>query len=641
MDMTQQRLSTGKKVNSALDNPNSYFQSQSLTDRANDLSGLLDGMGQAIQVLTTANQGITSAESIIEQMKSVATSAAQSVSGTNASSTVTLSQTGVLGTLTAATAKLTTGDATHSLLSLMAGATTTSAGVQNGDQLTIQLNGSGTTGNTYTFTVGASNANNGTVADGGGSTLADLSSWVSGVTGGNVAVTVAAGKVTLTDANASASSDTTIGGQLATDLTLTPGALVNGTPLVGATALYAANVTTAPSLASSSTMVGDVTDGTDAGLLNVAGQGTGYANSSSTLTIGTTNIAVSSSETVGQLVSSINSQSSTTGVTANFDTSVSGQARLSLTNSTGTAVAISGSASGLFGTTSVAANTTTVNTNDLYAGMGTSVSTNPTLSNVATVAGEPRLATNDILYITQGTTTSSVTLTAGMTANDLINKVNAVSGLSASYNSSTGAFGITSTTGQNLSFSGTVADKIGLASSSSSSAAVSASYTTQFDTLRTQLDQLVADASYQGVNLLSGNGGTPLTVTFNEAATNANKLTVNAVDLTTTGLGITQATGNWTNTAAIQSTLTTLTNAETTMRTTASALGQNLTTVQTRQDFTNQMINTLQAGSDSLTNADMNAESANMLALQTRQQLGIQALSLSSQANQAVMRLFG
>jgi flagellin len=53
------------------------------------------------------------------------------------------------------------------------------------------------------------------------------------------------------------------------------------------------------------------------------------------------------------------------------------------------------------------------------------------------------------------------------------------------------------------------------------------------------------------------------------------------------------------------------------------------------------MVNTLQTGADGLTLADGNLEGANMLALQTRQQLSITALSLASQANQAVLRLFG
>ncbi len=68
--------------------------------------------------------------------------------------------------------------------------------------------------------------------------------------------------------------------------------------------------------------------------------------------------------------------------------------------------------------------------------------------------------------------------------------------------------------------------------------------------------------------------------------------------------------------------------------------GSNLTTVQTRQDFTKNMINTLQVGADALVLADTNEEGANLLALQTRQQLSTTALSLSAQADQAVLRLF-
>ncbi|MGA8936070.1 MAG: flagellin, partial [Pseudolabrys sp.] len=66
----------------------------------------------------------------------------------------------------------------------------------------------------------------------------------------------------------------------------------------------------------------------------------------------------------------------------------------------------------------------------------------------------------------------------------------------------------------------------------------------------------------------------------------------------------------------------------------------NLSTVQIRQEFTKEMVNTLQSGADSLTLADSNEEGANLLALQTRQQLSTTALSLASQADQNVLRLF-
>ena len=58
MDKTQERLSTGKKVNSAIDNASSYYQSRSLTNRASDLDALLDSMGQGIQTIQAANEGI-------------------------------------------------------------------------------------------------------------------------------------------------------------------------------------------------------------------------------------------------------------------------------------------------------------------------------------------------------------------------------------------------------------------------------------------------------------------------------------------------------------------------------------------------------------------------------------------------------
>ena len=83
-----------------------------------------------------------------------------------------------------------------------------------------------------------------------------------------------------------------------------------------------------------------------------------------------------------------------------------------------------------------------------------------------------------------------------------------------------------------------------------------------------------------------------------------------------------------------------LTTALTTLRSQAQSLGSSLSTVQIRQDFTKSMINTLKTGADSLTLADSNEEGANLLALQTRQQLSTTALSLASQASQAVLRLF-
>ena len=75
MDKTQERLSTGKKVNSAIDNASSYYQSRALTNRASDLDSLLDSMGQGIQTIQAANEGIEAITSFVEQAKSIANSA--------------------------------------------------------------------------------------------------------------------------------------------------------------------------------------------------------------------------------------------------------------------------------------------------------------------------------------------------------------------------------------------------------------------------------------------------------------------------------------------------------------------------------------------------------------------------------------
>ena len=72
VDRTQQRLSTGNKVNSAIDNPSSYYTARSLSDRADDLSALLDSMGQAMQTIKAATEGIESATNLVEQMQSIA-----------------------------------------------------------------------------------------------------------------------------------------------------------------------------------------------------------------------------------------------------------------------------------------------------------------------------------------------------------------------------------------------------------------------------------------------------------------------------------------------------------------------------------------------------------------------------------------
>ena len=168
------------------------------------------------------------------------------------------------------------------------------------------------------------------------------------------------------------------------------------------------------------------------------------------------------------------------------------------------------------------------------------------------------------------------------------------------------------------------------------------SLASQFDALLTQIGQLAGDAGFNGVNLL---GGDDLTVNFNEDATSSTSITgVDYTNANATPLGIANSV-NWSAANGVgqykhRHAAADLTAALTTLRSESQTLGANLSTVQIRQDFTKATINTLQTGSSDLTLADSNEEGANLLALQTRQQLSTTALSLAAQADQNVLRLF-
>ena len=160
----------------------------------------------------------------------------------------------------------------------------------------------------------------------------------------------------------------------------------------------------------------------------------------------------------------------------------------------------------------------------------------------------------------------------------------------------------------------------------------------QYNEILDQIDQLAKDSGYKGVNLLQGNS---LKVVFNEDR--SSYLTINGTfaDTSDEGLKISRAE-DWTNpdNEAIDASISELENAITSLRNMASEFGNNYSIVENRENFTESLINVLEEGSDKLTLADMNEESANMLALQTRQQLAINSLSLASQAAQSVLSLF-
>jgi flagellin len=113
---TQNRLSTGKKVNSALDNPTNFFTAQGLDNRASDISNLLDGIGNGVQVLQAANTGITSLQSLVDTAKSLANQALQTTVGYSTKSNVSATIAGATATDLRGTTSFTSGTAASNVI---------------------------------------------------------------------------------------------------------------------------------------------------------------------------------------------------------------------------------------------------------------------------------------------------------------------------------------------------------------------------------------------------------------------------------------------------------------------------------------------------------------------------------------------
>lgn len=264
-----------------------------------------------------------------------------------------------------------------------------------------------------------------------------------------------------------------------------------------------------------------------------------------------------------------------------------------------------------------------------------------TTINVAAVSAAAAGKTAKLIFSVDGQNAKTVTISTNIaSAGDLKTALSGkVSGITVSGSGS--SLTITDASGHNFSIAasgGTSNALIGGADvSKTTNGANRDSFVSQYNDLRSQIDQLASDASYNGINLVNG-AGTDKNLTVNFNATQTSSLTLKAVDLTSTGLGLTAAT-DWSTKSAIDSVTSTLNSATTSLRTQSSTFGSNLAVIQNRQDFTQSSIDNLQAGAGDLTLADTNQEGANLLALQTRQSLATTALSLSNQAQSSILSI--
>jgi len=195
---------------------------------------------------------------------------------------------------------------------------------------------------------------------------------------------------------------------------------------------------------------------------------------------------------------------------------------------------------------------------------------------------------------------------------------------------------------------------------SSPESSTRAKLASQFNELRSQVDNLAEDASFNGINLLKNSvsnfigGADQLTVKFNErtdvasvnqlivsglSAADFGEIVATAATATGAGTDVWGVTGAAAVTA-ITASIRALDSALVTVRQVAQEFGTNAALLQIRADFTTNLVNTLKGGASELVNADLNEESANLLSLQTRQQLGTISLSIAQRSEQSILRLF-
>jgi flagellin len=256
-------------------------------------------------------------------------------------------------------------------------------------------------------------------------------------------------------------------------------------------------------------------------------------------------------------------------------------------------------------------------------------------------------AAGGTLTITVGSSSYSVAIASSSTLATIENDINTTTGLGSAgaltaTDNGSGDLVLTANSGSsNFSVTGALATTLGVNTGGVyGSSSTRTTLQSNYNGLLTQINQLAGDASYNGVNLLTGNN---LTIDFNPTGTSS--LTIDGVNFNSAGLSLNTVSGSVANSfqdnTALANTVTAINAAITQVQTQTETFGTNSAVIGTRQTFETNMISTLQTGASNLVVADQNLESTDLLTEQTQQQLEISALSIANQANQSVLKLFG
>jgi len=565
IDATQLKLSTGKKVNSALDNPQNFFAAQALSNRASDLTRLLDGIGQSIQTVKAADKGVSSLTKLVEQAESIASSARDEAANGGA-------QAGIDGSrdlrgiddFTADTQNIDAADAiTFSFFNEETNAAVT----------TID-NGAGGTASSYGITFRAAG----------------------GIAGPREVTSV---NDLLNELNSIVNTDTN-------EKLITAELDSNGKLQIRGAAGYSFRLSF------------------DGGGANTVAEDTGFAEElgfGAYVQVAEFGGTAATQDTVA-LTASANSVLESYEFTDNGTSGVASRGTTLGNLRFNGAAQFTGTDAGDNLRISVRTKTNTYTLADITGTTGVASAT------VGQVIDAINADTNLQDYIEAGfdEETGQITIKA-INENVVGVQIGAVSDGNNTVAAANFGFGVN--TAISPTANNTETENLIFARG----AGKLASLEKQYNSLLAQIDSTVEDAGYRGTNLMKGD---TLVTYFNEDRTS--KLETTGQSLKAGQIGLEEA--NFASTEKIDAIINDIKTALESVRDFGSQLANDLSIIQTREEFTKGLVETLSEGSDKLTLADQNEEGAKLLSLQTRQSLGVTALSLAAQSQQAILRLF-
>ena len=619
-DQTQLRLSTGLKVNSAIDNPSSYYAAQSLSNRAGDLRSLLDSMGQGIQTIKAANEGIETAGELLDQMTAVSEQAStgglSKVPEKEYFANKVGSNGAVVSTADELRAAISAGKKTICVYGQIdLGDISTAGGLtlkENQKLVGVEYFGNYSDGEGFSGISATATVDKNLIYIGTDNCLvSDLSINYDNTAETNTSYTILLNGAKITadlqnlDIKSSFSDNNTstkavIVIQNGTNVNLQNNIKIEISGING----HGIYVTTSSSV--------NIVSGAQVNILTSKQNGTGIfgtINSKIDMQLG----AQVNIQTLGQSGRGIY-------VYGNSVANIAGNLQILTTGTNAYGICISspsGNQINILATAQIYLDTGSSAAFFSYITDGTNGANVINFAKGAKIGFEKDGAkswyqVNDD-YKDETDTTGNHTITADNFATTVT-----TAGVSSAWQTPTDII---------------AQEQAELAQKAAEEQARLADYQNQYNSILSQYDMLIKDSSYKGINLLETGH---IRINFNEDK--SSNVLVEGVDVTSENLGLQSA--EWLTQDEVQVSLEQITNAKNVLRSAASQLGNYYSIITTREDFTNNLINVLEEGADKLTLADMNEETANMLALQTRQSLAVNSLSLASQASQAILKLF-